>query len=133
MLNRASIMYCHQRKGRLVRFQRDFDTAHEYDLSQDVYTVIVGEDDRPAQDDRYWGWWDNEEKAFTVVCLHKDLLKSRFPYDLAEEEAQGRGEALPVDMTKVNCMIFDEAHIKFMQWLFSDSEGVDNVQDTISE
>lgn len=50
----------------------------------------------------YWGWFDNEEKKFTLIWAQLFLLDMCFPYGLKAEEERDRGKAYRLNVKQVD-------------------------------
>lgn len=101
---RRTIMYCHKYEN--DRFQDGFwygdfepcpgTTALYDDHEKPVLKVLVKES--KEEKGSYWGWWDNSEKAFSIVLHDKSLIEICFPYGSKAEEERGNGHLLPVSI-----------------------------------
>ena len=101
---RSTVLYCHlvlsdRRPG--GSYWADFsphpETARMYDYGEaPVYEVTVSEMPDEPMLDSYWGWWDAQRGAFTMVYYAQALVEMCFPYGSKVEEERGRGKLMPV-------------------------------------
>ncbi len=110
---RRTILYCHERTGRLG----DPKVKYFFNFYPRVELVQMCEGPRKESQppifkvrvskvkefkDCYWGWWDNEDRAFTLVFPSKNLIEICFPYGTKGETKRGRGWVLPVMVEKIS-------------------------------
>ena len=65
--------------------------------SEPVHRAIVRELPEKVED-CYWGWWDNEDQAFTHVYPVRPLVSMCLPYGIQAHEERGEGICLPVEI-----------------------------------
>jgi hypothetical protein len=61
---------------------------------QEILPVVVSEG--PETPDCYWGWWDEEQKRFSIVYWRRMQVEICFTYGYKIEEEQGKGKLVPV-------------------------------------
>lgn len=66
-----------------------------------IHKVKVTPYDGPSDKALYWGWWDNDRKAFSMIYWSKIHVKMCFIYGPEVEEAAGKGKVMPLLVTMV--------------------------------
>lgn len=99
---RRSILHCqiapHHKEGSYyTHFMANPNVVQLHDETSAVYQAEVEQcEDSPGV---YWGWWENQKQAFTMVYRTRSILNMCFPYGFDIEEKKGRGHAVPVKVT----------------------------------
>lgn len=70
--------------------------------SEDVLEVkmCISENQSPPNENEqeYWGWYDFEQKEFTMIYPNYKLLSVCFPYGIQIEEKNNRGKAYRLEI-----------------------------------
>lgn len=72
-----------------------------YSEKRIIHKVKVTPYEGPEDKALYWGWWDNEREAFSMIYHSKTLVSLCFIYGPEVEETAGKGKVMPLLVTKV--------------------------------
>lgn len=70
-------------------------------ISEDQSIPPPPQNDPAVLTSDYWGWWDNEDKAFTMIYQKRFLLDMCFPYGIEASEEKGKGKAYRLEVKEI--------------------------------
>ena len=73
----------------------------EVSIAEDQTIPPAPQNDPKVNEPDYWGWWDAEDKKFTLIWPKHFLLEMCFPYGTKAEEERGKGKIYRVNVKTV--------------------------------
>lgn len=73
----------------------------ELTISDDQSLPPLPQNDPAVMTSDYWGWWDNEQKHFSMIYQKRFLLNMCFPYGIESSEEKGKGKAYRLEVKEI--------------------------------